>query len=246
MMESRIYVLRGTIMPIQFKRGLSICVLLGALTMTSRAGIIDPQMAVESAGDPLPFNGGVAFGADADGGGVFQYYNNTGATIIAITFGAFVATGLGTPDNPALPPLACNSGDDVTAPNPFFTSCMPTYDPTTGELDFQFFGLSSPEGGTDKGIPPILPGCTYLPDTPPSEGCTVGTFSVSLNFNFSLSGDSGGWGTLGDPTFTATSVQTNASTPEPGPGFMVGIALMAGALLVAFRRFKQPRLSEIS
>jgi hypothetical protein len=222
-------------MSVQSKRWLSICVLLGALAATGRAGIIDPQMAVESAGDPLPFNGGVAFQPDANGGGVFQYFNNTGATIIAITFGTQVETGL----IPG-PSLSCNMGDDATAPNPFFTSCMPSYDPTTGDLDFQFFGLSSPDsGGIDKGIPPIIPGCTYLPDTPPSVGCTQGTFSISLNFNFSLDGDSGGWTTLGDPQFTATSVQTDASTPEPWSGVLVGVGLIAGALLVAFRQSRR-------
>jgi hypothetical protein len=234
-------------MSMQFKRGLLVCVLLGALTVTSRASVIDPQMAVESAGDPNPFNGGTFFSPDpTDGGGVFQFYNNTGSTIIAITFGAFVTTGLGTDSNPALPPLSCNMGDDVTAPNPFFTSCMPSYDPTSGELDFKFFGLSDPQSGIDKGIPPIIPGCTYdNANTPPSDNnCTQGTFSVSLNFNFSLEGDSGGWGTLGDPTFTATSVQT--SSPEPGPGFLVGVALLAGAMLVAFRRFQRSRPTETS
>jgi hypothetical protein len=229
-------------MMVQSKRWLSICVILGALTATGRAGIIDPQMAVESAGDPLPFNGGVAFSPNpTDGGGVFQYFNNTGSTIIAITFGAFVAKDLGTAGNPALPPLSCNMGDDTTAPNPFFTTCMPTYDPTSGELDFQFFGLSDPDNGVDKGIPPIIPGCTYQDNTPPSPGCTQGTFSVTLNFNFSLDGDSGGWGTLGDPTFTATSVQTDASTPEPWSGLLVGSGLIAGALFVAFRRSKRPQ-----
>ncbi len=190
-------------------------------------------MGVESAGDPLAFNGGVAFQPDASGGGVFQYYNNTGMTIISLTFTAAITPNL-TPSE--LPTFSCNTASDPTVPNPYFLFCSTQYFANNGDLEFTFSGTNPGTGGLDEGIPPVLSTCVYdNMNTPPSPSCTTGTFAISLNFNYSLTVDGGGWdsGGLTDPVFTATDVITAA--PEPASVLFVGLALIAGVFVAGLR-----------
>jgi len=193
-------------------------------------------MGVESAGDPMAFNGGVAFQPDAAGGGVFQYFNNTGMTIISLTFTAGIGAGL-TPAE--LPTFSCNTASDPTAPNPYFLFCSAQYFASNGDLEFQFSGTNPGTGGLDEGIPPVLSTCVYdNMNTPPTPGCTTGTFSISLNNGYSLNQDGGGWdtGILSDPVFTVTDVITApAAAPEPASGLFVGLALVAGVFLAGRR-----------
>ena len=193
------------------KRWLASWVLLAALPLGGRASTItDPQMGMEPGGDSNPFNGGTAFTPDANGGGVFYYFNNTGGTILSLTFSTSIEAGLGTDDNPALPSFTCNNASDPTAPNPFFLFCAVNYFVNDGELDFVFFGTNFGTGGVDQGIAPLE------------------NFAISLNNGYSLTVDQGGWdiSPLSDPTFTATNVQTDA--PEPAPAILAGFALMFG------------------
>ena len=218
-----------------------VCALLGGLSAAARASIIDPQMGVEPAGDPDPFNGGVTFQPDAAGGGVFEYYNNTGSTIISLTF-TTTLTGL-TPQqqDDLLASLSCNQANDPTAPNPFFLFCSVNFFVNNGTLEFLFDGTNPGTGGLDEGIPPVLPGCVYEHDVPPSPGCTQGTFSISLNNDYSLTVDGGGWESLGNPEFTASVQTTAADAPEPAPALIVGLALLGGVFLAWRRRTRRQR-----
>jgi len=222
-----------------WRRALVVCALACVLPILAGAKTIDPQMGVEPAGDPDPFTGGVQFSPDAAGGGVQEFYNATGQTITSLTFTTFL-TGTYTPQQQAdlLASLSCNQADDPNVPNPFFLFCSTQFFAGNDLLEFKFFG-TNPGTGIDTGIPVPLPGCVYFHDVPPSPGCTQGTFSISLNFGFSLTQDGGGWNTLNNPTFTASSVGlAPASAPEPASALFVGVALAVGAV-VSVRRKRQ-------
>jgi hypothetical protein len=220
---------------------LGVCVLLSAGTVSSHASVIDPQMGMEAAGDPNPFNGGVTLTPDANGGGAFEYFNNTGATITQLIFTATIAADLGTANNPPVPDFTCNNAQDPTVPNPFFLFCAVNYSPSDGLLEYIFSGTNPGTGGLDEGIPPLAPGCDNDPNAPGPPNCTQGTFAISLNFNYSLVTDAGGWdtGPLSDPTFTAIEVQTDAPSPEPGSALLVMSALIGGITVLRLHRWRQ-------
>ena len=114
--------------------------------------------------------------------------------------------------------FSCNRASDPTVPNPFFLFCPVDYVSGTG-LEFIFHGTLPGPGGPDLGIPP------------------GGNFAITFNDNYSLTVDSGGWGSVGNPTFTATNVQIDpASSPEPRSALLVGVTLIAGVSLLSLRR----------
>jgi len=207
-----------------------------ALAAAGQANTIDPQMGMTDAGDSNAFYSGVMFGPDSNGGGVISFYNATGATIVSVTF----ATTLDI--NPNLQPtFSCNNANNPLLPNPFFLNCSADYDPTTEYLQFQFYGTGQSGDGSNLfygGSPQTLG---------PDDGIPPGLqFVITFNYNFSLNVDSGGWGAVGNPTFTAIDVETDPS-PEPSPALLAGAALIAGAglLLLRSRRIAgRPRLSE--
>ncbi len=206
---------------VRLNRWLALCALLGALSGTGRASIIDPQMGVTEAGDSTEFTNGIVFGPDSFGGGATEYYNGTGGIITSLTFSTEIFL---TPDQ--LASLACNSSQDPTSPNPFFLNCVIDYFAGQGQnpglLEFLFYGTNSGTGGTDEGIPPLA------------------NFDITFNYNYSLTVDSGGWGALGNPTFTATDVGLDPS-PEPRSAELVGVALIAGGALLALRLWRARR-----
>lgn len=208
MMNGRYHVLRGKWKTsARGKQLLGVCALVCTLAAVGSANTIqkDPQMGMEAGGDPLAFLGGTQFTPDENGGGVFQYFNDTGGTILSVTFVANIGANV-----TDLPPFSCNNASDPTAPNPFFLFCSINYFANNGNLQFIFFGTNPGTGGPDEGIP------------------ALGNFDITLNDGFSLTVDQGGWNQLNDPTFTATNVNVDPS-PEPAPAFLVGLALLFGA-----------------
>ncbi len=197
---------------VRWKRLLAACALLSALSVAGRASIIDPQMGMEGYGDSTPFNGTATLGPDASGGGFIAYFNNTGQNITSLTF---IADNI-TPAEFAGATFTCNGASDPIVPNPFFLFCSIDYFSSDDLLEFIFSGTLPGPGGLDLGIPP------------------GSNFAISFNTNYSLTVDGGGWGSVGNPSFTATDTQT--SLPEPGSAPVVGAALLAGVSLLSLRR----------
>jgi hypothetical protein len=187
--------------------------LLSALSVVGRASIIDPQIGMSdpSCSTPCPFNGTATLGPDSFGGGYTDYFNNTGQNITSLTFTTNI-----TPDQFASVTFACNGASDPTVPNPFFLFCSINYFKSDDLLEFIFFGTLPGPGGPDLGIPP------------------GSNFAITFNNNYSLTLDGGGWGSVGDPSFSATDTQTSA--PEPGSALVVGVTLIAGVSLLSLRR----------
>jgi hypothetical protein len=215
-MEERYPVLRGNSnAAVLWKRWALVWALAGALSGVARASTInDPQMGMEPEGDSNPFQQNSTVTPDGNGGGFTDFFNNTGSTILSVTFSAMIGAGL-TGDE--LPPFSCNEATDPTVPNPFFLFCSVNYFQNNGTLEFVFFGTEPGSGGPDEGIAPLE------------------NFAISFNNNYSLTVDQGGWNVLNDPTFTATSVQTDPS-PEPASAWLAGLALTAGLCWSLVRR----------
>lgn len=215
MMKKRGNVSRaGSPTTVRWNRLLAACAFLSSLSMVGRAGIIDPQMGVDNSNDSTAFTAGITLGPDSSGGGYTDYFNNTGFLITSITFTTNEVTQTQFDDTS----FSCNQASDPTVPNPFFLFCLVNYVSGTG-LEFIFHGTLPGPGGPDLGIPP------------------GGNFAITFNDNYSLTVDSGGWGSLGDPTFTATNVQIDpASSPEPRSALLVGVTLIAGVSLLSLRR----------
>jgi hypothetical protein len=210
--------------PVRWKRLLAACALLSALAVAGRAGVVDPQVGMENAGDCSLFTSGVTFTPDpTNGGGTFDYCNATGGTITSLTFTTNIgaeldptpSTGPNLPSENPEPDISCNNAMTAIYPNPFFLFCGVSYISGSGELIFNFNGTNS----TYQGIP------------------ADGSFIITLNTGFNPDGNSGGWLSYGDPSFTASNVQIDpASTPEPDSALFVGIALLAGMSLLSLRR----------
>ena len=198
--------------PVRWKRLLGACALLSALSVAGRASIIDPQMGMVPGGDSTPFNGTATLSPDSSGGGFTDYFNNTGQNITSLTFVALDIT----PAEFGSVTFQCNGASDPTVPNPFFLFCSINYFSSDDLLEFIFSGTNPGPGGLDLGIAP------------------GSNFAITFNNSYSLTVDSGGWGSIGNPSFTAMDTQT--SLPEPGSALDVGAALIAGVSLLSLRR----------
>ena len=178
--------------------------------------INDPAMGLDDGSLSSPITG--ASFAPINGGGVFDFFNDTGQIITLLTFETTVLPGL-TPGQLAL--FVCNDANTPGHPNPFFLNCSITYTSSTGVMDISFFGTDAQH----PGILPVDPACRDTIQTL----CTAGHFFVTLNDGFSLDPTSnGGWN---DPTlvgdgpvqFGVTDIV--ADNPEPAT-----LWLAAGAI----------------
>jgi hypothetical protein len=158
--------------------------------------------------------------------------------------------------------FTCDSGNA----NPYFFYCSVQYVPTTGLLAISFWGTNpapdpatvtpADEVGLHYGIPPLASGCAATPDGP---GCTdVGHFALTLNSNFQLTGNDGGWNNTNSPglfqqsgvTFVTQDISTVygaapvdllAEVPEPANSGLTGAALLALGALLRRRYFPRSR-----
>jgi len=218
----------------------------------ANAIIPDPRMSILEDQFSDPFNNNTVFSPDANGGGVFGFFNPTGVRITELTLTTTIATGI----DPSIIDQAftCNQANTPGGfANPFFLRCGFDYVGATGALTIAFWGtnpLSEADQfklGDHEGIPPLLPGCAATPDAP---GCTgLGHFAFDLNDSLTVAG--GGWSNAanpvlfnpGEPVFSVGQfsntfgVVPNGFSPVPEPST---ITLMGGALLgiccLKFRR----------
>ena len=190
----------------------------------------DPAMGLDDGSLSSPISG--ASFTPVNGGGVFDFFNDTRITITLLTFETTVLPGLNAGQ---LAEFICNDANTPGHPNPFFLSCSITYTSSTGRMDVSFFG-------TDAQHPGILP-----EDTSCGPSATVvcpGHFLVTLNDGFSLDpGATGGWN---DPTlvgdgpihFGVADIQSfGVDIPEPST-----LWLAAGAIgVLGLLKFKQKK-----
>ena len=170
--------------------------------------INDPAMGLDDGSLSSPITG--ATFSPINGGGVFDFFNDTGHLITTITFQTTVLPGLSAAQ---LAAFICNDATTPGHPNPFFLNCSIGYESTTGVMDISFFG-------TDTQHPGILPLDTSCGDGDPL--CS-GHFFVTLNDGFSLTGANGGWN---DPTLVGSNpIQFSVDLPEPSTGLLVAGAL---------------------
>jgi hypothetical protein len=126
-------------------------------------------------------------------------------------------------------------------------------------LTISFFGVNPEDpgdAGNDtgdaewfewEGIPPVPAGCAGDPTFAEHPECygqanngqvLIGHFAITLNDNFSLTGDTGGWGNGPNPDLFPNNNVTFGSvgdTPEPGAGLLMaaaGIAVIAARKLL--------------
>ena len=235
---------------------LGIWMVLWAVCGISHAnGIItDPRMSIVEDQFSDPFSGSTVFAPDANGGGIFGFFNPTGVRITELTLTTTIATGI----NPAIIALAfacndANSGGGFA--NPFFLHCGFSYVGATGALTVGFWGtnpLSEADQfllGDHEGIPPLLPGCAATPDAPACVG--LGHFAFDLNDSLTVTG--GGWSNAANPllfnpgqpvfavgqfsnTFGFIPVGFSAEpVPEPASIMLIGGALL-GLCCLKYRR----------
>ena len=219
------------------------CALFCFFCLAGRASVLnDPAMGMSDDSSSNPFTNGTTLTPGSGGGGIFPFYNPTGMTIVQMQFTVQLLPDLdtGTVDGD----FSCNNGSTPGAPNPFFLFCSVNYAPSDGILLITFSGTNS----SDPGIAPLLPTCDNDPNSPDSTtpvDCTSqGHFLITLNDDFTNSGDSGGWTSttpggaalFGDgvtPQIDTVSFETSASVPEPITGLSTGAALLA---LAGWRR----------
>ena len=201
--------------------------MLATLAVAAWAGpITDPAMGLDDGSLSSPITG--ATFSPINGGGVFEFFNDTGRQITLLAFETTVLPGL-TSDQ--LATFVCNDAVTRARSNPFFLNCSIAYQSVTGVLDVSFFGTNSGH----PGIPPADPGCE---DTSQTHLC-AGHFFVILNDNFAFSPNAGGWAdpTLVGPnpiTFDVSSIVTD--TPEPATAGLAGAGTMLLAILCHRRR----------
>src|SRR5438067_13267536 len=107
--------------------------------------IRDPAMGLDDGSLSSPISG--ASFTPINGGGVFDFFNDTGHVITLLTFQTTVLPGLSTDQ---LAAFVCNDASTGGHANPFFLSCSVTYQSSTGVMEVSFFG-------TDSQHPGILP-----------------------------------------------------------------------------------------
>jgi hypothetical protein len=198
----------------------------------------DPKAGVEADNFSSPLSTFGAFNPTANGG-VVDLYNDTGTILDSLTLNTTIATSLTNAD--IAQSFSCNSG----AQNPFFMYCGFNYNPSTGGLSIDFYGVNPPDGdeyngsddevGEQEGIPPVVGACLLNPDTLVCND--VGHFAFVFNDDLSVAGSpNNGWvaGTVssanpgtqlfdGSPVFAPPLFN---AVPEPST-----IPLLAGEVL---------------
>jgi hypothetical protein len=205
--------------------------LLTGLSFVARADLqpaSDPEIAIDAAGFSSPISLGSICPISADGGGICDFFNDTGSTINLLEF----EDSVGGPEVAGLPP---GSGIGAYLPPP--ATPIFTCDPTTVFAQCVILFQTPPVTTTDEvtilfsGGPGIAPG---------------GHFAVNLNNNNSPTGDTGGWNAVDAGTFHTVEINTNnglfTGVPEPSMKWLLaaGCLLMFGAR--RFRSLKPPAL----
>jgi hypothetical protein len=179
----------------------------------------DPEIAIDADSRSSPISLGSTCTPTADGGGLCDFFNDTGSTITLLEF----------EDSVNVPGLPAGSGVGQYLPSP---DPNPTFtcDPTTVFATCVILYQTPPVTTTDEvtilfsGGPGIAPG---------------EHFEVDLNNNDSLTGNTGGWNTVDAGTFQTVEINTTNGlyTGVPEPSMMW---LLAGgcALIFAFRRVR--------
>jgi hypothetical protein len=181
-----------------------------------------------------PFNFDTTFVPNAFGGGTIRFFNDTGETIVDLTFATLLRPDLTTRD---LALFSCNDANTPQLPNPFFLNCAINYDPrfssTAGLLSIRFFGVDPPRGRLAL-VQDVVEGHNGIA---PDEH-----FIVTLNDGFVEDPDgTGGWSdpslfVPGGPHFFVLEINGVTATPEPGTlGMMFG-ALAGAGILIRRRR----------
>ena len=218
------------------------------------AGTIpDPTMGVQGGSLSDPISIGSTLIPSGGGGGEFGFYNPFPNFITALTFDVLIKPNLDVTlgFGPATL-FTCNDASNPTLANPFFLNCGVTYDNGSGLLAISFFGVNpnddndstDNEQGEQEGIPPLLPGCA---DNPDGAGCTdVGHFIITLDNNFGVGSDNGGWSVANSSALFSTDptpgVADITTTPETSSAAfllagLAGLALFGRKLTRRTSRF---------
>ncbi len=190
----------------------------------------DPAMGLDDGSLSSPISN--ATFTPINGGGVFDFFNDTGAVITLLTFQTTVLPGLSAAQ---LGLFVCNDATTSGHPNPFFLSCSITYNGSDGLMDISFFGTDA----LHPGILPADPTCTAPVQ---NSNCSIGHFFVTLNDGFSLDPvATGGWNDparVGDNTvgFGVDAI----NTPEPATVWLAAGAIGLLGVLKLRRRKVSP------
>jgi hypothetical protein len=200
----------------------------------------DPEIAM----DVLSFSDPVSLGyrmIPVNGGGIFGFFNDLGATLTRIEIDTFA--------RPDLDPLLVAGAFHCAQPIAYFHNCTIGYTAGTGLVSIVFSGVDPPGAGNQFeapgfffGVPPVPPQCAI--DTPECAG--IGHFAINLNDGDSRGAPSGGWSVERSPELFATDpvlVVTDLQTvPEPATFalFTLPLALMALRASKVRRRLVPP------
>jgi hypothetical protein len=207
----------------------------------------DPQISIDAGNFSSPITLGSTCTPSTDGGGICDFFNDTGSTITLLEFedsvnvpGLLAGSGMNPsgesfyPVPPASPVFTCD-------PTTVFTNCLISFVTppvtTTDEVFVYFFGTDA----THPGIPPLPADCLSNPDSPDCE--TTGHFAVNLNDGNVLTGDVGTWNTVDAGTFNTVTINTTngafTGVPEPSMAWILAVGC---GLIFAARRVRSLNL----
>lgn len=193
--------------------------LFAGFSLVARADLqpaTDPEIAIDAGGFSSPISLGSTCAVSASGGGICDFFNDTGTTIAQLGFA----------DNVSVPGLPTgfhtgNYGPFTCDPAAYFSTCLiyfqaPGATPFTPDEVSIFF-----LGGTG-----IAPGVH---------------FEVDLNNNDSSSGTVGGWNTVDAGTFHTVAINgpNGPIVPEPSMKWLLAAGFI---LIVAARRLRSLNL----
>ena len=208
---------------------LLVCSLVAALPIAASAA----KIILCSTCDPLPIpitptNNAldqVDASATTDGNLDLEFVNLTGSIMDDLVFGTTINTGLSTALLSADGDFTCDPGTGL------FLSCMVTYDPTTGALNYYYYGVNPPNILDTPGfviIEDIIGqgfGDTGIPN--------LGTFTVEMSgWNPDLTDPNIGqlYGNANDPF--PTTFQNSYNAPDTIPPGSVALSEPPAALIL--------------
>jgi hypothetical protein len=202
--------------------------LLAGFSLIARADLqpaSDPEIAIDAGRFSSPISLGSTCAIQPDGGGICDFFNDTGSTINLLEF----EDSVGGPELTGLPP---GSGIGAYLPPP----ATPTFtcDPTDVFAECVILYQTPPVTTTDE-VTILFSGGSGIA---PGEH-----FELDLNNNNALTGDVGGWNAVDAGTFHTVEINTNnglyTGVPEPSMFWL----LAAGCLLIfAARRLRSLNL----
>jgi hypothetical protein len=184
----------------------------------------DPEIAIDAGGFSSPITLGSTCTPSADGGGICDFFNNTGSTINLLEFEDSVCVGAA--PGTCLPTLPAGSGIGAYLPPP----ASPTFtcDPTDVFAQCVILYQTPPVTTTDE-VTILFSGGSGIA---PGEH-----FYLNLNNNNVLTGDVGGWNTIDAGTFMTEEINTTNGlyTGVPEPSMMWLLAGGCGLIFAARR-----------